>query len=47
MNWFARHIVLAFALVCLPAAALAQPFPTGPISIVVPLALGDAQTEAA
>jgi hypothetical protein len=42
MNWFARHMVLAFALICLSAVVQAQPFPTGPISVVVPLALGDA-----
>ena len=42
MNQCARRMVLAFALICLPAIAQAQPFPSGPISIVVPLAPGDA-----
>ena len=42
MHGIAQRIVLAFALVCLPAIALAQPIPTGPISVVVPLAPGDA-----
>jgi len=42
MKRLARRIVLAFALICLPAIARAQPFPTGPISVVVPLAPGDA-----
>jgi hypothetical protein len=28
--------------ICLPAVLQAQPFPTGPISVVVPLAPGDA-----
>ena len=42
MERFAQRIVLAFALICLPATAQAQPFPTGPISVVVPLAPGDA-----
>jgi len=42
MKGVAQRIVLAFALLCLPATAQAQPFPTGPISVVVPLAPGDA-----
>ena len=42
MNRVAQRIVLAFALLCLPAIAQAQSFPAGPISVVVPLAPGDA-----
>ena len=42
MKGVAYHLVLAIALVCLPAAAPAQPFPNGPINVVVPLAPGDA-----
>ncbi len=42
MNGVVRWIVLALALVCLTACVQAQTFPTGPISIVVPLAPGDA-----
>ncbi|QJR10427.1 hypothetical protein DSM104443_01486 [Usitatibacter rugosus] len=41
MKRFAPHILLACAFLWLPAA-LAQPFPTGRISVVVPLAPGDA-----
>ena len=42
MNSIAQRIGLVFALLCLPATAQAQPFPIGPISVVVPLAPGDA-----
>ena len=42
MNGIAQWIVLALALVCPTACVQAQTFPTGPISIVVPLAPGDA-----
>jgi tripartite-type tricarboxylate transporter receptor subunit TctC len=42
VNGVAQRIALAFGLVCLPATAQAQPFPTGTISVVVPLAPGDA-----
>ena len=42
MNDVARWIALALALVCPPALVQAQTFPSGPISIVVPLAPGDA-----
>jgi tripartite-type tricarboxylate transporter receptor subunit TctC len=37
-----RRVVLAAGLVCLAAFAQAQTFPGGPISVVVPLAPGDA-----
>lgn len=37
-----RQFLLGLALLCLPAFVLAQSFPTGPISVVVPLAPGDA-----
>jgi tripartite-type tricarboxylate transporter receptor subunit TctC len=47
MNGVAQRVVLAFALLCLPAVAQAQPFPTGSISVVVPLAPGDAADTAA
>src|SRR6478752_1388525 len=42
MKRFAERIFLACALVWLPATVLAQPFPSGSISLVVPLAPGDA-----
>ena len=42
MNGVVRWIVLALALVCPTVCVQAQTFPTGPISIVVPLAPGDA-----
>ncbi len=47
MKRFAQRMALAFTLICLPAAVQAQPFPTGPISVVVPLAPGDAADVAA
>ncbi len=44
MNRFVQSIVLAFALIWLPATATAQAqsFPSGTVSVVVPLAPGDA-----
>src|SRR6188508_903344 len=42
MNTPVWRTLLACALVCLPIAGRAQPFPAGPISVVVPLAPGDA-----
>ncbi len=42
-----KRFLVAIALVCLPACGLAQAFPSGPISIVVPLAPGDAADMAA
>jgi len=47
MNRLAKRILLACALVWLPATTQAQPFPGGPISLVVPLAPGDAADIAA
>ena len=42
MKQCAQRMVLAVALISLPAVAQVQPYPAGPISIVVPLAPGDA-----
>jgi tripartite-type tricarboxylate transporter receptor subunit TctC len=42
-----RQVVVAVVLVCLAISAQAQTFPAGPISIVVPLAPGDAADIAA
>ncbi len=42
MKQFAHCIVLAFAFIGAPATAQLQPFPNGPINIVVPVAPGDA-----
>ena len=39
--------IVACALFCLPVTGRAQPFPTGPISVVIPLAPGDAADTAA
>ena len=47
MKRFAQRILLACALIWLPATAHAQPFPTGPINLVIPLAPGDAADIAA
>lgn len=47
MKRIAGHIVVAVVLVCLAISARAQTFPAGPISIVVPLAPGDAADVAA
>ena len=47
MKGFAERILLACALVWPAATTHAQPFPTGPISLVVPLAPGDAADIAA
>ena len=47
MRWFAQRIFLACALIWLPATAQAQAFPIRPISLVVPLAPGDAADIAA
>jgi tripartite-type tricarboxylate transporter receptor subunit TctC len=40
MKRFIRRVLLAGAFIWLPVAA--QPFPAGPIHVVVPLAPGDA-----
>jgi tripartite-type tricarboxylate transporter receptor subunit TctC len=42
MHEIARRLILALPLACMPAFGQAQRFPSGPISIVVPLAPGDA-----
>jgi tripartite-type tricarboxylate transporter receptor subunit TctC len=42
MGEVTQRIVLVLALLCAPAITQAQSFPTGPISMVVPLAPGDA-----
>lgn len=42
MNRIARHVVLALTLSGLPLALPAQQYPAGPISVVIPLAPGDA-----
>ena len=47
MKLIARQVAVAAVLVCLAISAQAQTFPTGPISIVVPLAPGDAADVAA
>ncbi|MGH6624191.1 MAG: Bug family tripartite tricarboxylate transporter substrate binding protein [Burkholderiaceae bacterium] len=47
MTRFAQRTLLACALTWLPVAAPGQPFPSGPISLVVPLAPGDAADVAA
>jgi tripartite-type tricarboxylate transporter receptor subunit TctC len=47
MNLSARRALLACMLVCLPIAGQAQSFPTGPITVVIPLAPGDAADIAA
>ena len=44
---FIGRVMRACALIWLPATAQTQPFPTGPISLVVPLAAGDAADTAA
>jgi tripartite-type tricarboxylate transporter receptor subunit TctC len=42
MKNFLHHLMLAVALCCLPAGAFSQAFPSGPITVLVPLAPGDA-----
>jgi len=41
MKGFAERSLPAHALVLPPATSHAQPFPTGPLSLVFPLAPGD------
>ena len=47
MNPFAQLILTACAFAWLPGTVQSQPFPTGPINVVVPLAPGDAADIAA
>lgn len=42
MKRFAKQVIFALAFVCMAIPARAQTFPSGPISVVVPLAPGDA-----
>ncbi len=42
MQAVAQRLVITLLLACLPALSHGQTFPSGPISIVVPLAPGDA-----
>ena len=41
------QVVFACALIALPPGADAEPFPAGPITVVIPLAPGDAADIAA
>lgn len=47
MRKFIQRLALILALAWLASSALAQPFPAGPITVVVPLAPGDAADTAA
>jgi len=47
MTRFVARTILACVLIWLPSTAYAQQFPTGPISLVIPLAPGDAADIAA
>jgi tripartite-type tricarboxylate transporter receptor subunit TctC len=47
MKRIAQQVVVAVVLACLAISARAKTFPTGPISVVVPLAPGDAADVAA
>jgi tripartite-type tricarboxylate transporter receptor subunit TctC len=47
MKRIGRCVVLGCALICLPSLAQVKPFPAGPITLVVPLAPGDAADTAA
>ena len=47
MKSVVHHLVMAIAFFCLPVGAFAQAFPSGPVSVVVPLAPGDAADTAA
>jgi tripartite-type tricarboxylate transporter receptor subunit TctC len=42
MKSVGHQLAMAIALFCVPLAALSQAFPSGPVSVVVPLAPGDA-----